>query len=90
MSWATVRPISFGISVTDVHLGQSPKYGNGIRTRSVPVPTLGTGTETGTGQFSKLSTGTERRRVDFRNGVRERNVDGLISEMVYGNGNGNG
>ena len=44
------------------------------------------GTETGTGQFSKLSTGTERRRVDFRNGVRERNVDGLTSEMMYGNG----
>ena len=67
-------------------LRQSPKYGNRIRTRYVTVPTLGTGTETGTGQFSKLSTGTERRRVDFRNCVRERNVDGLISEIVYWNG----
>ena len=27
---------------------------------------------TGTGQFSKLSTGTKRRRVDFGIGVRER------------------
>ena len=25
----------------------------------------------------------------FQNYVRERNVDGLISEIVYGNGNGN-
>ena len=50
----------------------SPKYGNGIHSRSVSVPTLGTGTEKGTGQFSKLSTGTERRWLDFRNSVRER------------------
>ena len=65
-------------------MSQSPKYRNGIRTRFVPVPTLGTGT----GQFSKLSMGTERRLVDIRNGVRERkreqeNFQKQVRERIF-------
>ena len=47
-----------------------------------------TGTETGTGQFSKSSMGTERRRVVFKSELRVSNVEGFFSKRWCVNGTG--
>ena len=70
---------------------QSPKYGNGIRTRSHSRTNFGKGNGNGNGSIFKIKYGNGNgygliSEMEYGNG----NGNGLISEMEYGNGNGNG